>query len=1090
MSMPPHQMAAPVRPPMFVTAPPALLQNPCGGPPPWNRRPEVQLDGRGPPLGRDGQFHAGWQSQQCTPCGGNCGGACLGGGCCAGHCAGSLGRQGHQLAAPLAPGPAHQLGAPAAAARHGTKSSNGYHDEQFEGGRQSPSAPAMISPAPPPPPLADGDMVTIGRHRFLPGEAIGEGAYARVWAAWAPSGSSVGSPAAMSQSAPLCEEAAIKEMKCGQGPGILPDASLQRAMFEVQVMKRLQSVAEEGVEVCAPRVIDHQFWRLGPSAPGAYLCRVAMTRRRGQPLVNWLEETTTAYAAQQGLRAHPAPAVGHDIEFDPSAYCASFCRAAFVARALLTQLSTTFERLNQGIAYHRDVNARNILVYSPASVGAAAADSISAGGCDDGAAPRDVSAVEFSVVDFGSSTDAQAWHGLGEGSWQVENPTGDARYWSPASWVRFLGGAQALAQDAGLLRQYSQRLDLFALAVCAMELLLKLHTSRYPQEASERSGATMLAGGGCAAGAGGDKGRAPPDRSAATSRLEQRLAPLIQRVRTSWQSYWSFAVRSFDHLAEYSRLVCCGDTARAGQTWNELLHGEIPNKLRDKLHRLCMDCAMLGELCTLQVAGGACGAAACGTWRQVGSTLIALRDMLHEGSPLGWSELSERVAPPMMVPRPLPPGGVLLRRGASLTVEAHHGNDVRVAGTASTRGSSVVVSSGSKSRTPPAPLPPSAIAVACRSPHGLHAPCTSHTPGVSNAPHAWRNSTTVAAGPLGAPATSGGPALVGSAAAAHQGRLSPPRANSASEVRVGGDQHPACGQRQGKSLFSPRGRGHAAHVAHSGAMASATPLAGERLAAAAAAAAADALAAPGPGAPTVPGGLLRLAGGEEPTGGSISSHARPSVRRPQRGSSPLRPNRTQAAAAAAAAAATAVASSAAPSSSLNEAGRAPGGSLRVSSTLATVAPPLARHEATEPSLGPVAVVADQHCRPQDVTISAPLGHSRGVSNAGEFGAHGPDGGGVAIHGSIANAPEHVGDDREHEALRILRQVESEVRTLKKWYTEAISAMRSQPMRGGVNAAAFAPGTAPLPAGLKKLSSAAAVGDYRQVAAARSPSSPR
>jgi hypothetical protein len=37
--------------------------------------------------------------------------------------------------------------------------------------------------------------------------------------------------------------------------------------------------------------------------------------------------------------------------------------------------------------------------------------------------------------------------------------------------------------------------------------------------------------------------------------------------------------------------------------------------------------------------------------------------------------------------------------------------------------------------------------------------------------------------------------------------------------------------------------------------------------------------------------------------------------------------------------------------------------------------------------------------------------------------------------------EHA-EEREHEALRILRQVESEVRTLKRWYTEAIEAMRS------------------------------------------------
>ena len=48
------------------------------------------------------------------------------------------------------------------------------------------------------------------------------------------------------------------------------------------------------------------------------------------------------------------------------------------------------------------------------------------------------------------------------------------------------------------------------------------------------------------------------------------------------------------------------------------------------------------------------------------------------------------------------------------------------------------------------------------------------------------------------------------------------------------------------------------------------------------------------------------------------------------------------------------------------------------------------------------------------------------------------------------SPDCVGTphgEREHEALKILRQVELEVRTLKQWYTEAIEAMRTPPMQG-------------------------------------------
>merc|ERR1719453_2074909 len=143
----------------------------------------------------------------------------------------------------------------------------------------------------------------------------------------------------------------------------------------------------------------------------------------------------------------------------------TFLEATCAARSMIAQLAPTFERLNGSIAYHRDVNARNLLVHSP----------------------LDVSQLEFTILDFGSSTDARAWLGSGEGSWQVENPTGDARYWGPASWVRFLGGPQALSAEGSLLRQYTRRLDIFALAVCTLELLVKLHNVQFPSEACLRN---------------------------------------------------------------------------------------------------------------------------------------------------------------------------------------------------------------------------------------------------------------------------------------------------------------------------------------------------------------------------------------------------------------------------------------------------------------------------------------------------------------------------------------------------------------------------------------------------------------------------
>jgi len=446
----------------------------------------------------------------------------------------------------------------------------------------------------PPKPMTDGDVVTIGQTQFVVGGVLGEGAYARVWAA----------------EGPAQEDVAIKEMRCGQGPGILPDATLQRAVFEVSAMQKLTDGQEELAcpTIYAPRVIDHQFWPLGPATPGAYLCRVAMSRRAGVPLVDWLERRTRRSRAV-------APRSGVDSD-EVGRYCRSFFDAVMVARTMLVQLCPTFEKLNLGIAYHRDVNARNLLIYSPTD-GDPNEQAI-------GAAPPDSSLLQCSIVDFGNSTDARAWIGPpGEGSWQVENPTGDARYWGPASWLRFLGGAQAVLSDAGLTRQYARRLDIFAMAICALEIIGKLHNVECPPELTLRSLARMRG-------------------------AEVRLVHCVQRLRNSWSAYWTMAVRSFDRLAEYSRLVCCGDPNGAAQIWQELSAGVIPQSLAQKLRDLCKDLRTVEEMCQLQSTEAPSYAPVrpVGLWEQAGDALGVLCDMATEGSPTEWVEFIKRLTCP------------------------------------------------------------------------------------------------------------------------------------------------------------------------------------------------------------------------------------------------------------------------------------------------------------------------------------------------------------------------------------------------------------------------------------------------------------
>ncbi|CAE8600009.1 unnamed protein product, partial [Polarella glacialis] len=125
-----------------------------------------------------------------------------------------------------------------------------------------------------PPPLSRALLARIGGSCYMLEGMLGQGTYACVWAAC---------QVQSTENVP----AAIKEMRCGVGAGILPGATLERAQFEVSVMTAL--AAEPGEQVMrAPRMLSHQWWAEGPHEPGAYLFRVAMTRCEGMPMEHWL----------------------------------------------------------------------------------------------------------------------------------------------------------------------------------------------------------------------------------------------------------------------------------------------------------------------------------------------------------------------------------------------------------------------------------------------------------------------------------------------------------------------------------------------------------------------------------------------------------------------------------------------------------------------------------------------------------------------------------------------------------------------------------------------------------------------------------
>jgi len=456
--------------------------------------------------------------------------------------------------------------------------------------------------------LEEGTVTIIGRRRLLVGSALGEGAYAKVFSARI-----------------LCEaaggvdnEAAIKEMLCGQGPGILPDASLHRASFEVLSMQQLEAYFEKNsspengpsAKMHAPHVLDYQFWHLGSSetgnGDGAYLCRIVMTRLPGQALMSWLDEwDASPVPAAIPASQTSARAAAHEV----LQYCDSFLRATLAARELLAQVGPTVATFNSNIAYHRDVNARNLLVHVH-SAGAGGSDVV----CNDRAPNAQL--LEFSLVDFGKSTDRVAWHaGGGPGSWEKENPTGDARYWGPASWMRFLNGTERLLREPALAQCYSQRLDFFALAFCALEALGTLHRREYPANACHMQGHS--------------------------SSWEAGLAVLAQRMKNSWDDYWTVAVESFDRLSDYSALVCRNDPQGARDVWDDLQSFGIPQSLLQRLRSLREDMSRVSEYC-LSYRGTDHSA----TYLEVGYTVEALREMVDENSTMAWPDIALRVCPP------------------------------------------------------------------------------------------------------------------------------------------------------------------------------------------------------------------------------------------------------------------------------------------------------------------------------------------------------------------------------------------------------------------------------------------------------------
>eukprot|EP00913_Durusdinium_trenchii_P025435 g23879.t1 len=177
--------------------------------------------------------------------------------------------------------------------------------------------------------------------------------------------------------------------------------------------------------------------------------------------------------------------------------------SVILASELLQQLAPAFEEHIAHLAYHRDVNAHNILIDF------------------EGNQPK------YGLVDFGLAVDVQSWQGDlderdaagqdGATTWHHLDVGGDCRYWPVSAWVQFLLGWTELDCNPMLRSEYRTRLDMHSLGLTSLQVLVD----------------TM-----------------PADLSLSASHTCFGLFNELHTLRSAWDRYWNMVTPLHTRLME------------------------------------------------------------------------------------------------------------------------------------------------------------------------------------------------------------------------------------------------------------------------------------------------------------------------------------------------------------------------------------------------------------------------------------------------------------------------------------------------------------------------------------------------------------
>lgn len=218
----------------------------------------------------------------------------------------------------------------------------------------------------------------------------------------------------------------------------------------------LQRLGEKLPQHCPSRIPKYLAHAAQPS-----MITLAMTKASGHPLDAWL------YGMEKGEVVAVTPEDYIRCSFPCGHRCYNllldFEGACHMVARLVAQLAPVFSAL-QGIAFHRDISAHNILIDDAP--------------CPLGGSPN------FTLIDFGFAVDTQEWLQ----GWRTLDVSGDPRYWSAAHWVKLFFSPDVLEQNyPAFARLFRDRLDQYSFGIVALEFLFGLWRDPSSDEAPNKA---------------------------------------------------------------------------------------------------------------------------------------------------------------------------------------------------------------------------------------------------------------------------------------------------------------------------------------------------------------------------------------------------------------------------------------------------------------------------------------------------------------------------------------------------------------------------------------------------------------------------